>query len=150
MTIDQLLLDDISDELFGGSLNYCVFLKVYTVALAEPIQTSDIVSSALGEGVIAIDFIEKCVESVIETVKSSLLYAGDHAAGPSKEAIESNVLAGLLEKLVSDLRLTISQAIKVEAFTLEEGHPFYPVFWDFAFLFRAASEATIFIGASSD
>ncbi|MGN6808031.1 MAG: hypothetical protein ACTHJZ_19095 [Trinickia sp.] len=73
-----------------------------------------------------------------------------HSAGPSKEALESDVLAGMLEKLLSDLRVTASKAIKVESFTLEEGHPFYPVFWDFAFLFRAASEATIFIGASSD
>ncbi|EEF27716.1 conserved hypothetical protein [Ricinus communis] len=40
----------------------------------------------------------------------------------------------MVEKLLSDLRLTISQAIKVEAFTLETGHPFYPVFREFAFL----------------
>ncbi|MFH5253827.1 hypothetical protein ACGTRS_21615 [Burkholderia semiarida] len=150
MTIDQLLLDDISDELGGGSLNYGVFLKAYAVVLAEAFQSTEIVSTALGGGAIAIDFAEVSSDSVIEMVKCGLLYAGDDAAGPSKETLESDVLMGMLEKLVSDLRLTISHAIKVEAFTLKEGHPFYPVFWDFAFLFRAASEATIFIGASSD
>ncbi|WP_175843697.1 hypothetical protein [Burkholderia contaminans] len=150
MTIDQLLLDDISDELAGGSLNYGVFLKAYAVVHAEPLQSTEIVSTALGGEAIAIDFAEIRSDSVIEMVKRCLLYAGDDAAGPSKETLESDVLTGMIEKLVSDLRLTISHAIKVEAFTLEEGHPFYPVFWDFAFLFRAASEATIFIGASSD
>ncbi len=31
-----------------------------------------------------------------------------------------------------------------------EGHPGYPVFWDFAFLFVSNSNATILIGSSSD
>ncbi|WP_140402339.1 hypothetical protein [Burkholderia multivorans] len=148
--MNHVLLDDISETLASGGLNYCVFLKTYTFTFSGPIQSDAIVSTVLGRGAIAINFVEIGVESVIETVKSSLLYAGDDSAGPSKAVLESEDLTGIIEELLSDLRHVMSQATKIEAFTLKEGHPFYSVFWDFAFMFRTASIATIFIGASSD
>src|SRR5579859_3264234 len=148
--MNQVLLDNISEELWGGGLNYCVFLKTYTVAAANLHQSAELISAALGEGTIVVDVAEVGVESVVETVKSSLLYAGDNSAGPSKEALESEVLAGMVGELLSELRLLMAKATSVEAFAFEAGHPFYPVLWDFAFIFRSASNATIFIGASSD
>ncbi|UEP29916.1 MULTISPECIES: hypothetical protein [unclassified Burkholderia] len=148
--MNQVLLDKISEELWGGGLNYCVFLKAYTVAAANLHQSAELISTALGEGAIVVDVVEVGVESVVDTVKFSLLYAGDNSAGPSKEALESEVLAGMLGELLLELRLLMAKATSVEAFALKAGHPFYPVFWDFSFIFRSASNATIFIGASSD
>jgi hypothetical protein len=38
----------------------------------------------------------------------------------------------------------------IERFWRKEGHPAYPVFWDFAFVIAGPTEAEVFIGSSSD
>jgi hypothetical protein len=38
----------------------------------------------------------------------------------------------------------------VWSFWLEEGHPFYPVQWDFAYVLAGHNGAEVFIGSSSD
>ena len=41
-------------------------------------------------------------------------------------------------------------ATVIERFWLKEGHPAYPVFWDFAFVIAGPHETKVFIGSSSD
>lgn len=44
----------------------------------------------------------------------------------------------------------VDGADTIMSFWLKEGHPFYPVFWDFAFLIEKNNDAIVFIGSSSD
>ena len=56
----------------------------------------------------------------------------------------------LLNRVVANAKATSSKANRIEKFRLDEGHPAYPVFWDFAFLFTSSDEATVLVGSSSD
>jgi hypothetical protein len=42
------------------------------------------------------------------------------------------------------------RSVRVVAFRLKEGHPFYPVFWDFAFLIEIDQESILLMASSSD
>jgi hypothetical protein len=42
------------------------------------------------------------------------------------------------------------QSATIVSFWLKDGHPFYPVFWDFACVKIAPGTAEVFIGSSSD
>jgi len=55
-----------------------------------------------------------------------------------------------LTDLERKLKPLLSKAGKITRFTLKKGHPFYPVFWDFAFNIEVENESYIIIGASSD
>ena len=54
------------------------------------------------------------------------------------------------ENLFRDLKELFVDHSKVVSFLLDSGHPFYPVFWDFAFLIRKSESSYVFIGSSSD
>jgi len=44
----------------------------------------------------------------------------------------------------------ISDATTIKRFWLKQGHPAYPVFWDFAFVVIGTQQVELFIGSSSD
>jgi hypothetical protein len=83
-------------------------------------------------------------------IEELLLYAGDEGAGPSGSVIGSELFSAMMDELKSELGTLVGTATKVERFWIQDGHPAYPVFWDFAFLFWEDSKATVLIGSSSD
>lgn len=149
--MNQKLLDRIVQTLHEDAWNYSVFLKVYQVQHAPPVDSLTIIRSALGTEsgpeIVDSDIQAKEVWSDIE---SALLYEeSDGAAGPSHSVLGSPALAEMLAELKEEVITLASRATMIERFELEK-HPAYPVFWDFAFLFREEGEASLFIGSSSD
>lgn len=148
--MDQRTLDEIADILNADSWNYTVFLQWYEVPLTCSTQASAIVKMALKTEATLGGIEEIQSASVWPKVESGLLYSGDKGAGPSEASVKSEkfcTLVGALQKQVSELA---DAATKCESFWLENGHPAYPAFWDFAFLFRRSASASILIGSSSD
>jgi len=76
--------------------------------------------------------------------------APDDGAGPRPNVVQSARFKELLVGLTTELRLLCSSTSRIERFRFEDGHPGYPVFWDFAFLVRTAKESLILVGSSSD
>ncbi len=148
--MDQRILDEIADILNADSWNYTVFLQSYEVPLTCSTEASAIIKMAL-QTEATLGGIEKIQSaSIWPEVESSLLYTGDKGSGPSEMSVKSEkliALVGALQKQVTELA---DSATKCESFWLETGHPAYPVFWDFAFLFTKNETASIFIGSSSD
>jgi len=133
-----------------GGWNYSVFLESYTVPSQPGTPSEQLIRKALG-GSAVLESIETVTpEQVTEEVRSSLVYAGDSGAGPDPESLRSEQFSQLLSSLLADTEATSRRASKTERFRLKEGHPAYPVFWDFAFLFTGSSEAIVFVGSSSD
>lgn len=143
-------LSKIGDLLNEHGLNYSVFLRAYEVGSREDLSSSEVVCLALGSSVVIGDIHNIAATEVLPEIEVSLTYAGDRSAGPSAEVLNSVHFKSLLTEILSDVRKAITESQRVEQFWLKDGHPAYPVFWDFAFLFRSSNKAIIFIGSSSD
>lgn len=140
----------IVDLLNEGGWNYSVFLKGYPAQLKIGMSSQQLVQTALGSSAVVERVQQVTTQQVLAEVEASLAYAGDSGAGPNEAAIQSERFRELLTTLLAETNAVATEAKKVEQFWLKEGHPAYPVFWDFAFLFTGSEEALVFIGSSSD
>ncbi|WP_091193478.1 hypothetical protein [Formivibrio citricus] len=143
-------LSRIGDLLNEDGLNYSVFLRAYEVAAREDLSSSELICLALGPSVVIGGIRDIAAAEVPPEVEASLTYVGDSGARPSANVLNSVHFKNLLTEILADLHKTITESQRVEQFWLKDGHPAYPVFWDFAYLFRSSNKVTIFIGSSSD
>ena len=148
--MNRSLLSAITAQLNSGALNYTVFLDYLSLPVKAQENPIQCIRAGLGEHAIVQTLRTVTVEEVIEEVESSLRYSGTEGAGPSKKTLDSPEFKSLLHQLIADLRLTLGGARRIWSFALSEGHPAYPVFWDFAFLLTLPDNVAILIGSSSD
>lgn len=144
------LLSKIAKQLNIGGLNYSVFLKSYCLPINNQCDSFGYIRQALGSSVVAENIAVVSGEEVIEEVERSISYPGIEGSGPASKILESSEFNALRVELISELRALILNAKSVQQFRLIEGHPAYPVFWDFAFLFVLSDKVVILIGSSSD
>lgn len=130
--------------------NYTVFLKCYSVPVQFGALSEQLIRAALGVRAVVGGVQTVTPSELSMDVQSSLSFAGDSGAGPDPGAIHSEDFDTLVATLLADIDAVARVALRVEQFWLKEGHPAYPVFWDFAYLFTTASEAVCLIGSSSD
>ncbi|WP_416769555.1 hypothetical protein ACMGT0_20565 [Pseudomonas sp. RHF3.3-3] len=81
-------------------------------------------------------------------VLEHLLHSGDGGYGPVDLPGKRLEIIRLAEALLSRVRL--DQADTLSSFWLAEGHPAYPVWWDFAFDIHADGQRWILMGSASD
>jgi hypothetical protein len=143
-------LSAITGILNRGGWNYSVFLQGYTVPSQPGASSEQLIRNALGGNAVLGSIEAARPEQVTEEVRSSLVYVGDSGAGPDIESLRSERFGQLLSSLLADIESTSRRASRIEQFWLREGHPAYPVFWDFAFLFTGSSESMVLIGSGSD
>ncbi|MCY1708525.1 hypothetical protein [Pannonibacter sp. SL95] len=144
------LLGEITDCLHRQATNYTVSLQLIEARPVQSESSSALVRRMLGfqavlGGIETVDANRVCAE-----ILEALQYAGFEGAGPGVEVARDSAFQALMAQLQVELRRLASASIKVERFWLQGGHPAYPVFWDFAFLFRGSDKITLFIGSASD
>ena len=146
----QDLLRQMEDILNNGGINYTTFLRSYAVPRCPGVSLDELAKEALGQAVV-IDNVQDVSASEIESdLRECLAYAGDAGAGPEEGIIGSTEFCVLLDNLCEDMKIQSEQSISLKSFRIEEGHPAYPVFWDFAFAFLREGEGEILICSSSD
>jgi hypothetical protein len=74
-------------------------------------------------------------QEVLIEVEQSLKYSGDESSGPKLMALNSRRFEELLGAVLLCLEKILVDATIVMSFWLKDGHPDYPVFWNFAFIF---------------
>jgi hypothetical protein len=140
-------LDLIASRLEG--LNYTVFLQSY--AVQQPASYSDVqvVRSVFPEiklgKIVRIDS-----KTLLREVRRDVSYSGDYSHGPEKDVINSTQFIELLESCMIAIENLIANSLYCCEFGILDGHPAYPVFWDFSYLIRGDISSTILIGSSSD
>lgn len=139
-----------ADFLNEVGLNYTVFLRAYSTRSVADVGSSQLISNALGKQVVVREIGDVSSDKVLSEIMDSLSYSGDDGAGPDQVALKSDRFSELVNRVVASAKATSSKADRIEKFRLDEGHPAYPVFWDFAFLFTSSDEATVLVGSSSD
>lgn len=151
MTLSQSLLDQLVALLNRDATNYAVFLRLYQLSTAsgaddlEGCIRTAVSADAKIDGVEAIS-----AENLISEMDGLLRYAGDPGAGPGEAVLGSSEFSEVLTELKHDISELASRAKAIKRFWFVEGHPAYPVFWDFAYAFFENEKMTIFVGSSSD
>ncbi|MBV1831678.1 hypothetical protein HNW77_14195 [Komagataeibacter sp. AV436] len=149
-TVDQALLDAVVEILEEDCWNYTVFLKSFSI---EPYENRDLVETikkVFGEDVVMDNIRQIRKEDVRGIIDSALYYAGDVATGPSAASLASPEFHTAVRNVQEQVANILESATRVETFWFREGHPAYPVFWDFALVFTGETFVTILIGSSSD
>ena len=130
--------------------NYQVFLRTYTAKHDHNADIAAIVAAALGDKTTVRNTYTHTTDELVATIKSHLEYRGDDSSGPIADRLDGPEFSALLNTLLNRVRELCWSSVSVTGLWIADGHPAYPVFWDFAYLFRGAESSTIFIGSSSD
>ena len=138
-----------AEDLLEG-YNYTVFLFHYfstgqqadlLTHLSAVLPTRDIEIG--GSSVVTVD------EAITE-ITEAMTHRGDSGYGPIPEKIDSERYQNLVGRLLDDCRALFDAGDRIEVFWLKNGHPAYPVFWDFAFAVQTSDGVHIIMGSSSD
>jgi hypothetical protein len=111
---------------------------------------SDIVNALIGNSVVVDEVRDVDATEVTEAVSRSLGYVGHESAGPSAKVLASAEFSNLMRSILESIAQLSKSSTKIKALALVEGHPAYPVFWDFAFLFLGENDCLLLVGSSSD
>jgi hypothetical protein len=142
------LLAELEPLLYGH--NYQVFLRVYRVPFAPHAPAESYIAAALGSSAVVGEVAVASRIEVVAEVEDSLRYAGDEGSGPEQSVLDSQRFKDLVLAVIAELERAISGSTLLTRFCLLEGHPAYPVFWDFAFVIAGQSGGLVFVGSSSD
>lgn len=93
---------------------------------------------------------ETSVPDMLAMVGECIGWTGDDGAHPNHTYQLSKEFESDFENLIRGLNALLEGHSQIISFDLESGHPFYPVFWDFAFLIRTPGTGYVLIGSSSD
>jgi hypothetical protein len=130
--------------------NYCVFLRAYRIPFAPEAIAEWYIGQALGSAAVIGGIAPVTGPEIIAEVGQSLRYAGDAGCGPKAGSLRSRRFKALVPAVLAELENTIAKATLLARFWLRDGHPAYPVFWDFAFVIAGPADGMVFIGSSSD
>jgi hypothetical protein len=148
--MNQSPLLEIATLLNSEGTNYTVFLRAFPCTCDAQASTEALVLSALGDEAVVERSRSVTIEEAVAAISEGLSYRGDEAAGPGVRVLKSNQFAALLNEILMELRSLAQRGALVEEVHLQEGHPAYPVFWEFGFLVRDSKEPFLLIGSSSD
>jgi hypothetical protein len=147
MTIDAALRE--LESLLPG-LNYVVnFSRTQVSPILEGTPEQYIVA-ALGPKAVVGGVSEATVPELLIEVESSIRWPGDIGSGPPKHVLRSRRLRELIACVLAHLKRVAAESESVWRFWLKDGHPFYPVQWDFAFVLIGPRGAEVFVASSSD
>ena len=139
---------ELEPMLYG--LNYCVFLRVYRTQFVSDANAEWYISQALGRDTIVGGTVPVSGPEILAEVEQGLRYAGDAGSGPKPSALQTRRFGVLVPAILAELQQAIAGATLLTQFWLRDGHPAYPVFWDFAFVIAGQQGGLVFIGSCSD
>ena len=144
-------LDAICDGLNRKGLNYSAFLCVFSAPGRAGQPARDVVRAAVGpEAEIGGQPSVSSLEELLSELRAAVRYEGGDGSHPTPGFSGSAECARLLKSASARLRAEFARAGAIHSLSFSEGHPHYPVFWDFAFLVEREADAFVFVGASSD
>ena len=146
----QALLSRMADLLDSDGINYTVFLKSYSCAAEGVSQIENIVKKLVGHDVVLGNVRDISLAQLMQDLCDCLGYVGDDGAGPGPSTLNLPEFSNLLREVSSDITQVYERSGEVKSFRFLEGHPAYPVFWEFAFLFLGNDGYQLIVGSSSD
>jgi hypothetical protein len=135
----------IENLLYG--MNYEVWFNLYgpldtTLELQEALRIN-VSKNAVVSGVLS-----SSPDEAKKEIMGRVLYEGDFGSGPIDIDEKRSEIEAIMRKIFN--LIEIDDAEIISDFGFREGHPAYPVFWDFAYDIHSNGKRWIFIGSSSD
>ena len=140
----------ISSKLYQHSLNYCANFKMFPCGAKQNDSLEQLVQTTFGENAVVDSACVVTQQEVIDELRNALAYRGDQGSHPSLDYLGSSESKNDFDLVLANIQSMLDRSSRIVAFCLREGHPFYPVFWDFAFLIQTDDESILFIASSSD
>lgn len=152
LDVDQLNADlnGISKSLQIGSLNYSANLKIWEANNSAGKSAGEIVRAALGATAVLGGTFAISEEDAISEILGAFLFAGDDGAHPGQKTLSSERYKKDVSAVMERLRAWIESSSLLIGIWLKEGHPFYPVFWDYAYIVESGSDCHVIIASASD
>ena len=144
-------LSELCAGLNRKGLNYTVSLGFFPALGTAGDPIPGIVRSAVGEhAVMGGQPAVSTLDELLAEFESCIQFKGGAGSHPSPGFLASPECARLLEAASARLREEFANSDSIYALWFSAGHPYYPVFWDFAFLIERPPDSFLFIGSSSD
>jgi hypothetical protein len=131
--------------LYGA--NYAVWLNLYG-PLDTDLSIEQVIQKHISKGAKIATIRPSTPNNAISEILECLCYLGDGSSGPINLAEKQHEIIELANVLFS--RSGLHEANIVCSFSFAEGHPAYPIFWDFSFDIHSQGKRWIFLGSSSD
>ncbi len=147
MDIDAALKE--LESLLPG-LDYVVGFRLVRVPAIPGGTPEQYITAALGPAAVIGGVSEVSGPEVLAEVEKCIRYPGGHGSGPPKTVLRSLRFDELVGMVLANVEQAAAASDRMFRFWLSDGQPFYPVMWDFAFVFVAADGAAVFVGSSSD
>ena len=97
------------------------------------------------------DFFQECeLKELVLGITECIDWKGDEAVFPNRKYHATAGYAQDMAVALSKLRNLFQTASGICSFVIEKGHPFYPVFWEFAYLVRVPKKNYVLVGSCSD
>ena len=155
--VDQIndLLTKICHKLSGGSwfgqgaYNYVVDVKLFHEEAKPNLGEVALVEKLIPNSIVG-DIEKSDLFDLLSTVKECFEFSGDEGSYPNQKYLTSEEFKNDLGQLLEQIKILFAENLGISKFWLKEGHPFYPVYWDYAFLIRKSDSYFVLIGSSSD
>jgi hypothetical protein len=128
-------------------INYEVWFNLYGPADSD-IGLAEALKSLISKDCELSGVAPSSPKAAISEIMDMVLYKGDTGSGPLELEFKTVELTELMGKVFACIE--IDNADIVVEFGLKNGHPAYPVFWNFAYDIHSKGQRWIFIGSSSD
>ena len=143
-------MQSMSEFLSANGWNYTVFLKCFAGPPDDNTELEAHVGKLLGAKVLVEDLGIVGEIELLAEITESLSFVGSNAEGVEPELIDSIEFRTHLSEVTDEVKHLVGVSDTVRRINIVEGHPAYPVFWDFSFLFKGGTHSTLFVGCSSD
>jgi hypothetical protein len=131
-------------------LNYVVSFDLYRVPTFPGGTPDQYVTTALGPRAVVGGAVQVSAADMLAEVERCLRWDGDRGSHPHEAAIHSPRLDELAACVRAHLESMAAKSTAIWSFWLKDGHPHYPVQWDFAYVLASPDGTEVFIGSSSD
>lgn len=148
--MQQDLLTQMEDLLNDGGFNYSTFLRSYTVEGTSGLEPYAVIQKAISEDIVIDNLSDVPFAEIEANLRECLSYQGMEGAGPEDGITKAPEFLDLLENICEDAKAEGDRSLALKSFRFKEGHPAYPVFWDFAYAFLGEQRCSILICSSSD
>lgn len=130
--------------------NYVVDIRLFSATGTAGRSVAETARKALGHEVAVGRTGPAVPADVLQGIREGLEYEGDYGAHPGQAFLGSAEFRSREAEVLGYFERLLSGAVQVISFELEEGHPFYPVHWDFAYVIEKGVDSHVLIGSSSD
>jgi len=140
----------VAEKLCEDGMNYTVEIEFFSAGNLVGKSPSEILRVCFGEGTTSRDNKIVQLEELLDRVVAALNYAGEVGNFPSKVYLASQEHTEAVKTIRAELRRLMGNAKRITSLIIDDGHPFYPVFWDFSYIIELSDQVFVLVGSASD